>query len=268
MATSPSANSQTPSSSLSISPQTPFFPPPSLANTIGSPTSNPTLATSPTNKNFIRYAAALSKSPPTTTPMGITTQRGFQPIQPLDHDHDHDHPEHHDSFEFGDYGDLKSKSWTAGVNRRAASISGPVPTTQGQAGQGLGIMGGLSASRAEGGSLSGQGQQGGVMADKVAKGQGVLRRLSLSGGSFSRVSGAMNRFEYIYTVLSFIIAEIPPARPSYILESVLICAVAIIPLSHIRFRRSPHITLTPSHHARCRAASTVSAKSIYPPASS
>jgi len=176
---------QTPSSSssLSLSPQTPFLPPSSLSIPIN-PNTNPNLATSP-SKTFLKYAAALSKSPNSQSP--ISTQRGFNPTQEIDHDHNH--PEHHDSFEFGDYGDLKTKSWTAGVNRRAASISGPVSvpantqqagqgTGQGQGAQGLGIMNGFSK---EGGG------QSGVMADKLAKGQGVLRRLSLTGSSFSRV---------------------------------------------------------------------------------
>jgi hypothetical protein len=176
-ATSPNLG-QTPSSSLSISPQTPFLIP-----------THPNLATSPSNKNFLRYAAALSKSPIGQQP-SVLPQKGFVPT--WEPDHDHDHPEHHDSFEFGDYGDLKSKSWTAGVNRRAASISGlpsqPSGIISGLTAGKEGVGGGQGAGVGVNAQVQAQVQSQGFVADKVAKGQGVLRRLSLTGGGFARVS--------------------------------------------------------------------------------
>ena len=104
---------------------------------------------------------------------------------------DDDDTEQHDSFEFGDWNDLKSRTWH-NKNRRAMSMSLP----RGQSG----ISAMLSANNGRAVSASAQGTgpngpgaggqailsppppAGGVMADKLARGQGVLRRISFSNG--------------------------------------------------------------------------------------
>ena len=190
-------SSNSPSSSISISPQTPFN-----SNALTVPP-NSALGASPTNPGFFKWAAAaaqLGKSPPTggmagptqSPPVDSIHQRGFD-IPPSGSHDEHDH-ENHDSFEFGDFDDLRSRSWSK--TRRATSLSAAP-------GQGGGIssmitgfgassppskneMMGSSANSAMGAMAV---PSGGVLADKNSKGQGVLRRLSLSGSSFTRVSG-------------------------------------------------------------------------------
>jgi hypothetical protein len=132
----------------------------------------------------------------------------------MDEDDHHAH-ERHDAFEFGDLGDMKNKSWTgatATANRRAVSMS----MASGQSASGITSMlrgfGSTSAASGPGqhgevtspigfspGGGTGHNQngtsppasmpQGGVLADKAAKGQGLLRRFSIGGG-FARVSTA------------------------------------------------------------------------------
>ena len=165
----------TPSSSLSISPQTPFLPPPGsgLSPSTATPTAN-------TSAGFFKWAAStLAKSPGPMSP----PQKGFNIPAVVDQndDKDHDH-ESHDSFEFGDYQDLKSRSWTTN-GRRAVSMS--VPPGQG--------VSGITSMLKGFGESQNTPPPGGVMADKVAKGQGVLRRLSLSGNNY-RVSVTGYRF--------------------------------------------------------------------------
>ena len=178
--------SNSPSSAISISPQTPFFPPPATSQHIG--------AASPPSANpgFFRWAqaaATLGKSPPPSADHA-QPQRGFD-IPQIAHDHD-DH-ENHDSFEFGDFDDLKSRSWNK--TRRAVSMSaGP-----GQGASGItAMLSGFGAGAAsppkaaaplkEGTAVGAMSMPGsGLLADKAARGQGVLRRLSMSGSSFRGV---------------------------------------------------------------------------------
>jgi hypothetical protein len=180
--------SNSPSSAISISPQTPFFPPPVNAQSLG--------AASPPSANagFFKWAqaaATLGKSPPAASADHAQPQRGFDIPQAS---HDHDDHENHDSFEFGDFDDLKSRSWTK--TRRAVSMSaGP-----GQGASGISAMlSGFGAGAAspprvaapikEGTAVGAMSMPGsGLLADKAAKGQGVLRRLSMSGSSFRGVS--------------------------------------------------------------------------------
>lgn len=72
-------------------------------------------------------------------------------------------------FEFGDFRDTSAQSWANG--RRAMSVSAPY----GGPGQS-----GITELLKSNGSYSPT-EPKGVMADKVARGQGVLRRLSMGG---------------------------------------------------------------------------------------
>ncbi|KAK8854786.1 hypothetical protein IAR55_003525 [Kwoniella newhampshirensis] len=170
--------STTPTSAMSVSPQTPFFPPPGL----------PASTTPSQPSSIFKWAASLGKSPsPPTQPRNFEWSEGYNGNALGAHVEDHEHE--HDSFEFGDFNDIKSRSW--GMGRRTMSMSASV----GVAGQsGIAAMlknGGGSAREAVPAQNSGQAGLGvgsvpcgGVMADKVAKGQGVLRRLSLSGSAY------------------------------------------------------------------------------------
>lgn len=183
--------SNSPSSSISISPQTPFFPPPGMANHMGSPRDIPGSLnpSSPpgAQSGFFKWAAAsLGKSPP------VHAQKGFDIPNTNGQHNDEEHHEHHDSFEFGDFDDLKSRSWTK--QRRAVSMSGPSGITS--------MLTGFGATSPPTTSTSvpprdlGNGPGGGagstpmsvpsnsVLAENAARGQGVLRRLSMSGSSF------------------------------------------------------------------------------------
>ncbi|WVQ99999.1 hypothetical protein IAU59_007142 [Kwoniella sp. CBS 9459] len=191
---SPPLPSNTPGSSMSVSPQTPFFPPPGLATS-----STPTQSSS-----LFKWASSFGKSPNSQTngnvtglgPSSLNKQSGFDVPPTIQDVEDHEHE--HDSFEFGDYGDLKSRSWTASAGtggRRTMSMS-YASGRQGQSGIAAMLKGGfgdnntgqgqaMSPPAGGGGAAPGQSMPvGGVMADKAAKGQGVLRRLSLSGGSY------------------------------------------------------------------------------------
>ncbi|WVF72796.1 hypothetical protein IAT40_007614 [Kwoniella sp. CBS 6097] len=202
---SPPLPSNTPGSSMSVSPQTPFFPPPGLA----------TSSTPTQSSGLFKWASSFGKSPNSQiTGTGTGTGHGLGPSSPnkqsgfdvpptIQDVEDHEHE--HDSFEFGDYGDLKSRSWTATTaaagagagGRRAMSLSYG-SGRQGQSGIAAMLKGGFGDNNTgqgmsppggggAGGNGVGPGQSmpvGGVMADKAAKGQGVLRRLSLSGGNY------------------------------------------------------------------------------------
>lgn len=224
-------------STLSTSPQTPL--PPLVSPSVASPGLNPLSHWSSGFSTFGKSppkgsAAVADRQPsapveiPATTAMDHDHMNAFHHGSDhghgLHHDDDH-HFEQHDSFEFGDFGDMRNKSWTsAQKGRRAVSMSmasgqtasgavNPIlgsspPAGIGGAGggsvmsmlTGFGAGGPLSpgggpAAAVFGSSLSsslgspnglgGIGMQGGVMADKAAKAQGVIRRLSLSG-SFQR----------------------------------------------------------------------------------
>ncbi|WWC90711.1 uncharacterized protein L201_005648 [Kwoniella dendrophila CBS 6074] len=189
----PSLPSNTPGSSASVSPQTPFL---AIPSSLGiTPTQN-TGGGGGGGSSFYKWASSLGKSPTNLNQPGLgnspNKQKGFD--VPGTHADDHDH-EHHDSFEFGD---LNSRSWNPGSagGRRTMSLSfeskspnnpnSPIASMlKGgfggesggtNAGGGGGGGSGISPSQIGSGSL-----QNGVLADKAAKGQGVLRRLSLSG---------------------------------------------------------------------------------------
>lgn len=189
MSTSASANSP-----QSYSPQTPLdrntqlggmpqSPPKSLPIPLGKG-SPPVSALGPlspgaSSGNFFKWAAAsLGKSPTATNP--LASNGGMSIPQSGQDDHHGDHAlENHDSFEFGDLDDLKSRSWATG--RRAASMSQPSGRQSGISS----MLTGFGASPMETSSGSS------ILADNAAKGQGIMRRLSISG-SFPRVSFAVD----------------------------------------------------------------------------
>ncbi|WWC63298.1 uncharacterized protein I303_105898 [Kwoniella dejecticola CBS 10117] len=198
---SPPIPSTTPGSSMSVSPQTPFSP------TSTSSSGNLGISATPTQgSGLFKWANSFGKSPNTNTNMNSGTltggfsppkqQKGFDiPSAVNEHDHEHEH-EYHDSFEFGD---LKAKSWnnSSSVGRRTMSLSfepkspssnSPIANMlKGGFGGASGVDGGGGGGGA--GAVGGGGGPGlaqtlpsGVLADKAAKGQGLLRRLSLTGG--------------------------------------------------------------------------------------
>ena len=166
----------TPSSSFSPSPQTPFYPPPASASN----------TSAPANTNFFKWAAStLAKSPSAMAPHLLDQQKGFDvPVMHEEHEH-----ETHDSFEFGDFNDLKSRSWTAG--RRAASMSAPKSSGVTSMLRGFGATEQVQPQPAQGQAQAKTQSQGQLVADNAARGQGVLRRLSLTGGGY-RVSVLFN----------------------------------------------------------------------------
>jgi hypothetical protein len=168
-----SNNKDTPASSISISPQTPAL---LIQQNLSTTAPNP-------NSGILQWARSF-KSPPQMSstleamspPAPAHQQKGFD--IPAIHTDDHDHDEH-DSFEFGD---LSPRSWGS-MGRRTVSMSMP-------SGQGItGMLSGFGATsppkNTEGLGIGSPPTQG-VMADKTARGQGVLRRLSISG-SFAKV---------------------------------------------------------------------------------
>lgn len=191
----PAMTSNSPSSSISISPQTPFN---SGGGALAVP-NNAAMGVSPTNPSFFKWAAAaaqLGKSPPLgsqSPPADGTHQRGFD-IPSHGHGGDEHEHEHHDSFEFGDLDDLRLRSWSK--TRRAASMSaGPGPGGIASMISGFGASSPPTKTEVLGSSATSSNAKGamaipsgGVLADKNSKGQGVLRRLSLSGSNFTRVS--------------------------------------------------------------------------------
>lgn len=187
MSTSASANSP-----QSYSPQTPFDRPAQLGGMPQSPPkalpiplgkgSPPVSALGPlspgaSSGNFFKWAAAsLGKSPTATNPLA---NGGMSIPQSGQDDHHGDHAlENHDSFEFGDLDDLKSRSWATG--RRAASMSQP-------SGRPSGISSMLTGFGASPMSPTETSSGSSILADNAAKGQGIMRRLSISG-SFPRQS--------------------------------------------------------------------------------
>ncbi|WVQ81857.1 hypothetical protein IAT38_003984 [Cryptococcus sp. DSM 104549] len=163
----------------SLSPQTPFFPPPGMGGTPAQPGS------------LFKWAASFGRaSPPVAgsapgggAGRGLGGSPSAGSVTPAIVKDDHDE---HDSFEFGDFGG----SWVKG--RRAMSMSG---SASGQSGIAAMMKNGGSPTESRGdafvaGAAAGAGAGagrlagGGVMADKAAKGQGVLRRLSLSGAGY------------------------------------------------------------------------------------
>lgn len=145
------------------SPQTPF-----AGSAVGLSTSTP-------GSLFGKWNAFSTTSP--AKPTGGQTA-GSPPAPKIDipHHHEDDHFDH-DSLEFGDISDLKNRGWAAAAaargQRRAVSMSmSPGQTLTG----GFNNQAGVSPP-----------QFTGVLGDKMARGQGVLRRLSFTSG-FSRVS--------------------------------------------------------------------------------
>ena len=176
----------TPSSSFSVSPQTPFYPPP--GHPAAANTSVP--VTTGAGNSFFKWAAStLAKSPSAMSPPlpspSINQQKGFDiPVMADDHEH-----ETHDSFEFGDFNDLKSRSWTGG--RRAASMSAPKSSGVTSMLRGFGATDPVQTQAAQGQAQAKTQPQGQLVAENAARGQGVLRRLSLSGAGY-RVSLLVN----------------------------------------------------------------------------
>ncbi|WVQ74946.1 hypothetical protein IAR50_004554 [Cryptococcus sp. DSM 104548] len=149
-----------PSSSASLSPQTPFFPTPALGSS-ATPNHQP--------GSLFKWASSFGKSPPPAQFMngsfssreGIGKELGGVGIQ------EHD-AEHNDLFEFGDFNDTgNSGSWVKG--RRAMSMSAP-----------YGGQSGVGAMLKNNGYANEQ-REGPFDAEKNSKGQGVLRRLSIGG---------------------------------------------------------------------------------------
>ncbi|WWC93777.1 hypothetical protein V866_000613 [Kwoniella sp. B9012] len=180
---SPPLPSTTPGSSISISPQTPFFAQTSAPATGHDKLGVSTTPTANTGGGIFKWASSLGKSPTNLNGGSPTKQKGFD--IPFEHEDDHDE---HDSFEFGDF-TTTTKSWVGG--RRTMSMSLPVSTAAKSPSHTSPIAtmlkGGLGDSPNNTSTTAGtQGNSlpGGVLADKAAKGQGVLRRLSLSGSGY------------------------------------------------------------------------------------
>jgi hypothetical protein len=161
----------TPASSISISPQTPFLPIQNLSTTAPNP-----------NSGILQWAKSF-KSPP------MQASSTLEPADPAAHQQKgfdipaiHAHHDEHDSFEFGD---LSTRSWGR-MGRRAVSMS--VPSGQGITGMLSGFGATSPPKHTEGLGIGSPPAQpsSGVMADKTARGQGVLRRLSISS-SFVKV---------------------------------------------------------------------------------
>ena len=166
----------TPASSISISPQTPALPIPNLSTTAPNP-----------NSGILQWARSF-KSPPMNASSTLEPadpaahqQKGFDIPAIHAHHDEHDHDEH-DSFEFGD---LSTRSWGR-MGRRAVSMS--VPSGQGITGMLAGFGATSPPKHSDGLGMGSPPAQpsSGVMADKTARGQGVLRRLSISS-SFVKV---------------------------------------------------------------------------------
>lgn len=151
-ASPPGLSTTTPGSSASsISPHTPFFPPPGLAAS----------ATPTQPSSLFKWAASFGRSPPKPPMMGVDGSQKKAGTEGAEHENV--------PFEFGDFRDTSAQSWANG--RRAMSVSAPY----GGPGQS-----GITELLKNNGSYSPT-EPKGVMADKVARGQGVLRRLSMGG---------------------------------------------------------------------------------------
>jgi hypothetical protein len=127
--------------------------------------------------NWKAFSSGVAHKSPTNANVSINVVSGSPPTQKVDIPHhlheDHDHFDH-DSLEFGDLTDLKNRGWAAASaarERRTVSMS-------------------LSPTQPMGNPAFGSSPiNTAAFTDKVAYGNGVLRRLSLTGG-FSRVSVA------------------------------------------------------------------------------
>lgn len=149
----------------SSSPQTPF-----AGSAVGLSTSTPAAG------SIFGKWNAFSTTPAKPTGASPSSPPGPQTMD-IPHHHEHDDHFDHDSLEFGDISDLKNRGWAAAAaargQRRAVSMSmSPGQTLTG----GFNNQAGVSPP-----------QFTGVLGDKMARGQGVLRRLSFTSG-FSRVS--------------------------------------------------------------------------------
>ena len=212
------AASSSPSSTLSISPQTPFFPPPLASPPL---VHGAGLSTTAPSGGFFKWASAFSKSPSipeglmgrsprsSSSSQGSGSESDATPLAQKGFDipeqnggintfgggllgPDDIEQESHDSFEVGDLNDIKSRSWNK--NRRAVSMSLPRNQSGISAMLGNQFGGGGAGKEASpngvgGSSVGPNGSMsppimppGGVMADKAAKAQGVMRRISFSGG--------------------------------------------------------------------------------------
>ncbi|WVW85622.1 hypothetical protein I302_107660 [Kwoniella bestiolae CBS 10118] len=168
---SPPLPSTTPGSSISVSPQTPFTS--TGQNNLGVSTT----PTATTGGGMFKWASSLGKSPTNGNAIEPTKQRGFD----IPHEDDHDE---HDSFEFGDF---TAKSWAgAGGGRRTMSMSLPSAAKSPTSSSPIAaiLKGGFGETSPAGSAGQGHSLGTGVLADKAAKGQGVLRRLSLSGSGY------------------------------------------------------------------------------------
>lgn len=152
-----------PTVNASGTPQTPF-----AGGAVG-------LGSSAPGSIFAKWSAfSTVKSP--TTGSGNSPPRAMPAISPLDDDHD----------DIGDLNDLKSRGWAAAAaargQRRAVSLS---------MSPGSSLLSGnysmTSTTNSSTGSSPPTSFANPLMTDKMARGEGVLRRLSMGGG-FGRVS--------------------------------------------------------------------------------
>ncbi|KAE8542573.1 hypothetical protein D1P53_001353 [Cryptococcus gattii VGV] len=149
-ASPPGLSTTTPASSaLSVSPQTPFFPPLALASS----------ATPTQPGSLFKWAASFGRSPPKPAMTGVDNSQKKAGTEGAEHENS--------PFEFGDFKDINTQPWASG--RRAMSVSVPY----GGPGQS-----GITELLKNHGSFSPP-EPKGVMADKMARGEGVLRRLSM-----------------------------------------------------------------------------------------
>lgn len=192
----------TPASSISISPQTPALPiQPNLSTTAPNP-----------NSGILQWARSFKLPPQMNSTLEAMSppahqQKGFDipAIHADDHEHDHDE---HDSFEFGD---LSTRSWGS-MGRRTVSMS--MPSGQGVTGMLSGFGATSPPKHSEGLGFGSPPAQSGVMADKTARGQGVLRRLSIGGGFAKVCLNPRNELTTVPDVLtSSDICSSRPVRP-------------------------------------------------------
>ncbi|KAL7422764.1 hypothetical protein Q5752_002058 [Cryptotrichosporon argae] len=158
------AISSTLSSAVSASPQTPFFQtslfrwPSANKSPLGSPLPLPDLSAKPTSASAKNAAGAGAGA------VGMGMAMGM----PSAFDDEDTHGEHHDALD-DDLGTMQARAYAAHASlRRAASMSQPAPPATG-----------VFAALADSGPA---GAMGAAMGDRVGRGQGVLRRLSLGGG--------------------------------------------------------------------------------------
>jgi hypothetical protein len=217
-------SSTSPASAMSISPQTPAMQAPLISPSTASGGAGSgsilkwaqSFSKSPSNPNASNGIHSSAPAPPATaTAVPANQQIGFDiPPSSTSHSH-HDHHDHdeHDSFEFGDISLNEMKARSLGrMSRRAVSMS-IAPSGGGMSNGGIAAMlsgfgaksppagsgadgfgNGVGAGTSYGSLGMGSPPPSGVLADKAAKGQGVLRRLSIGGSGF-RVSLAPRRHD-------------------------------------------------------------------------